>query len=79
MFRNDPAPLNLRVRCLFEENLQNLAFPKVKEFVFRINLQSPIEVAARALAKKNGHIPGQNGIKPNEECWRRYSFLHIDR
>jgi len=54
------------VRCLFEENLQTLIFPKVKEFLFRVNRNSPLEIAAKALAKKNGHN------------WRDYNFSHIN-
>jgi hypothetical protein len=66
MMRMEPLPLDLKVRCLFEEDLQTLAFPKVKEFLFRVSRQSPLEVAAKALAKKNGH-----------ENWRDYSFSYI--
>ena len=51
--RMDPLPLDLKVRCLFEEDLTTLIFPKVKEFLFRVNKASPLEVAAKALGKKN--------------------------
>ena len=54
------------MRCLFEENLQTLIFPKVKEFLFRVNRNSPLEIAAKALAKKNGHN------------WLDYNFSHIN-
>lgn len=37
MMRMEPLPLDLKVRCLFEEDLQTLAFPKVKEFLFRVS------------------------------------------
>jgi hypothetical protein len=53
--RMEPLPLDLRVRCLFDEDLTTLMFPKVKEFLFRVNRQSPLEVAAKALAAKNEH------------------------
>jgi hypothetical protein len=38
----------------------------VKEFVFRVNMNSSLEIAAKALAKKNEHD------------WHEYSFSHID-
>ena len=66
VMRMEPLPLDLKVRCLFEEDLQTLIFPKVKEFLFRVNRSCPLEVAAKALAKKNGH-----------ENWRDYSFSFI--
>ena len=65
--RMEPLPLDLKVRCLFEEDLQTLIFPKVKEFLFRVNRQSPLEVAAKALARKNEH----------QQDWKDYSFSHI--
>ena len=65
----EPLPLDLTVRCLFEEDLLSLAFPKVKEFVFRVSRTSPLEVAAKALAKKNDH----------QDKWREYTFSHICR
>lgn len=33
-----------------------------------MNSNSPLEIAAKALAKKNGH-----------ECWKEYSFSHIEQ
>lgn len=65
--RVEPLPLDLKVRCMFEEDLSTLVFPKVKEFLFRVNRQSPLEVAAKALARKNEH-----GLE-----WENYSFSHI--
>jgi hypothetical protein len=65
MLRLDPPPLDLKVRCLFEEDLQTLEFPKVKEFLFRCNRQTPLEVAAKALARKNGND------------WQQYNFSFI--
>ena len=64
LFRKDPPPLDLKVRILFEENLNTMVFPKVKELLFRVSRTSPIELAAKALAKKNQHI----------YKWRDYSF-----
>jgi hypothetical protein len=52
------------VRVLFEEDLAAMVFPKVKEFLFRVNSLSPLEIAAKTLALKNGH--------PSK--WRDYSF-----
>ena len=65
LMRMEPLPLDLKVRCLFDEDLTTLIFPKVKEFLFRVNRQSPIEVAAKALAHKNDH------------AWEEYSFSYI--
>ena len=65
MMRLDPPPLDLKVRCLYEEALSTLIFPKVKEFLFRCNRQSPIEVAAKALARKNGND------------WQQYNFSFL--
>lgn len=65
--RMEPLPLDLRVRCLFDEDLSTLIFPKVKEFLFRVNRQSPLEVAAKALAAKNEHQ------------WQDYTFSSICR
>ena len=44
-----------------------MAFPKIKEFTFRVNRASPLEIAAKALAKKNGNN------------WCDYSFSHIEK
>lgn len=63
----EPLELDLKVRCLFEEDLSTLVFPKVKEFLFRVNRQSPLEVAAKALARKNEH----------GALWHQYSFSSI--
>lgn len=62
--KSDPATLDQRVRVLFEEDLAAMVFPTVKEFQFRVNSLSPLEVAAKSLALKNGH--------PTK--WRDYSF-----
>jgi len=64
LFRSDPPKLDLKVRILFEENLYTMIFPKVKELLFRVSRSSPLELAAKALARKNQH-----GAK-----WRDYSF-----
>ena len=65
MLRPVPPKLDLKVRILFEENLQTMVFPKVKELLFRVSRSSPLELAAKALAKKNEHKGGR---------WRDYSF-----
>lgn len=52
------------MRILFEENLNTLIFPKVKEFLFRVAKHSPLEVAAKVLASKNLHA----------QKWTDYSF-----
>lgn len=62
--RMEPLELDLKVRCLFEEDLSMLVFPKVKEFMFRVSRYSPLEVAAKALARKNEH----------GHMWHEYSF-----
>jgi hypothetical protein len=64
LLKHDAPVLDQRVRILFEEDLAAMVFPKVKEFLFRISSSSPLEVAAKALALKNGH-----GSK-----WQDYSF-----
>ena len=64
LFRKDPPSLDLKVRILFEENLNTMVFPKVKELLFRVSRNSPVELAAKALARKNQH--------PMK--WRDYSF-----
>lgn len=68
-FKRDPPNLDLKVRILFDENLEQLVFPKVKEFQFRIASSSPLEVAAKTLAKKNMH--------PHK--WRDYSFSYVKK
>lgn len=67
MMRLDPPKLDLKVRILFEENLYTMIFPKVKELLFRVSRASPLELAAKALARKNEHA-GK---------WRDYSFTLI--
>ena len=62
--RSEPAKLDLKVRILFEENLYTLIFPKVKELLFRVARTSPLELAAKVLARKNEH----------QQKWRDYSF-----
>ena len=64
LFRKDPPTLDLKVRILFEENLNTMVFPKVKELLFRVSRTSPVELAAKALARKNQHL----------NKWRDYSF-----
>lgn len=64
LLRTDPPQLDLKVRILFEENLYTMIFPKVKELLFRVSRQSPLELAAKALARKNEH----------SHKWRDYSF-----
>jgi len=49
---------------MFDENLTEMTFPKVKEFVFRASSDSPLQLAAKALASRNEH----------PELWRKYSF-----
>jgi hypothetical protein len=56
------------VRILFEENLSTMIFPKVKELLFRVAKSSPIEIAAKALARKNEH----------SSKWRDYSFSLVN-
>ena len=46
-----------------------MVFPKVKEFHFRVNRNSPLEIAAKALARKNG----------NNLNWNDYSFSYISK
>lgn len=65
--RSDPPKLDLKVRILFEENLYTMIFPKVKELLFRVSRASPLELAAKALARKNEH----------SQKWRDYSFTVI--
>mmetsp|Transcript_14987 Transcript_14987/g.20340 ORF Transcript_14987/g.20340 Transcript_14987/m.20340 type:complete len:92 (-) Transcript_14987:335-610(-) len=62
--RREPPKLDLKVRILFEEDLHTLIFPKVKELLFRVSRTSPLELAAKALARKNEH----------EAKWRDYTF-----
>ena len=65
LLKHEPAKLDVRVRILFEENLNTLVFPKVKEFLFRVARHSPLEVAAKILARKNEH---------HNNKWKDYSF-----
>ena len=46
-----------------------MIFPKVKEFMFRVSANSPLEVAAKALAMKNDHA----------EKWTDYSFSCVSQ
>ena len=46
-----------------------MIFPKVKEFLFRVAKQSPLEVAAKILANKNMH----------PKKWSDYSFSLISK
>ena len=67
LLRHEAPKLDLRVRILFEENLNTLVFPKVKEFLFRVSRSSPLEVAAKILANKNMH----------SHKWKDYNFSQI--
>ena len=44
-----------------------MIFPATKDFCFRANSDSPLEVAAKALADKNGH----------RQLWQKYEFSMI--
>ncbi len=66
---DEPPSLDIRVKVLFDEDLKTMMFPRVKEFLFRACSDSPLEIAAKALAQKNEH-PG---------LWRKYSFSVIRR
>jgi hypothetical protein len=61
---DEPTNLDMRVRMIFDEDFNTMVFPKVKEMIFRLSSDSPFEIAAKALAHKNGH----------PELWRRYNF-----
>ena len=61
---DEPPNLDMRVRMIFDEDFNTMVFPKVKEMIFRLSSDSPFEIAAKALAQKNGH----------PELWRRYTF-----
>ena len=61
---HEPPVLDIRVRMIFDEDLSTLIFPKVKEMSFRVSSDTPFEVAAKALAFKNGH----------KDLWKSYSF-----
>lgn len=64
---HEPKHLDMRVRMIFDEDLNTLNFPRVKELSFKVNSDMPFEVAAKALASRNGH----------PELWRYYSFSII--
>ncbi|CDW83003.1 UNKNOWN [Stylonychia lemnae] len=59
--------LDLKIKILFDEDLKTLAFPSVKEFIFRASSDTTLEIAAKVLSNKNQH--------PN--LWRYYSFSVI--
>jgi hypothetical protein len=59
-----PPNMNLRVKMIFDEDLKTLIVPRIKVLVFRVSKDTPFEVAAKAIATKNGH----------KELWKRYSF-----
>jgi hypothetical protein len=61
---DEPTNLDMRVRMIFDEDFNTMVFPKVKEMIFRLSSDSPFEIAAKALAHKNGQ----------PELWRRYTF-----
>jgi hypothetical protein len=52
---DQPPKLDIRVRILFDEDLRSLNFPKIKEYLFRANKGSTLELAAKALSLKNQH------------------------
>ena len=64
LVRQQMPALDLKVRAVYDESLKLFIFPKVKEFLFRVSKSSPLEVAAKALAQRNGH----------PEKWTDYSF-----
>ena len=49
---------------IFDEDLREMVFPKIQEIEFRVSKNSPIHIAAKLLAVRNGHM--------NE--WRQYEF-----
>ena len=59
--------MDLRIRMIFDEDLNRLSVPKVKELLFRVNRDTPFEAAAKALATKNGH----------PKLWQAYAFSHL--
>ena len=73
----DPPPLDLRVKLIFDEDLNTLVFPLVKELLIRVNSDSPLELAAKALATRNRHphlwqtyvfsVARQTDVEINEE------------
>ena len=61
---DEPPVLDIKVRMIFDEDLNTMIFPKVKEMSFKLNSESPFEIAAKVLASRNGH----------PEIWRNYQF-----
>ena len=61
---DEPPNLDVRIRMIFDEDLKTMIFPKVKVMIFRVSSDTPFEVAAKALAVKNGH----------RDLWKHYSF-----
>jgi hypothetical protein len=41
---------------MFDEDIKNLIFPKVKCLYFKTHFSTPLEIAAKMLAVKNEHI-----------------------
>jgi hypothetical protein len=66
---SDPPTLDMRVKMVFDEDFRTMNFPKVKSLLFRVSSSSPFEVAAKALALKNGH----------PELWKSYTFSIITK
>ena len=66
---SDPPTLDMRVKMVFDEDFRTMSFPKVKSLLFRVSSSSPFEIAAKALAYKNGH----------PELWKSYSFSIITK
>jgi len=52
---------------IHDEDLNKMVFPKVKEMTFRLSSDTPFEIAAKAIATKNGH----------RDLWPYYSFSTI--
>lgn len=41
---------------IFDEDLREMVFPKIQEIEFRVSRNSPMEIAAKLLAVRNGHV-----------------------
>ena len=60
----EPPKMDLRIRMIFDEDLNKLNVPRVKELVYKVNKDAPFEAVAKALADRNGH----------PALWQSYSF-----
>ena len=58
--------MDVTLKLIFDEDLSNMIFPKVREFEIRANSGSPVELCAKILAIQNGH----------KEKWQNYSFSY---